>query len=353
MIAMTRTSGSLQSTLTRTRLIGELDRKLGEAGTEMSTNRKADVYRSLGTRSAEALTLRSNTKRLEGFALSNELLSYRLDSGTKALGEIRSTVSGVLDLAAQTGANGLIQGKELQAAARAAIEQIIGQANRTVQGSALFGGLDSGNLTLQPWDQANPRSGLAPSDVVSGIYGAGPVDAADAAAIANQMAAVFTPGGTAPGDFEQTFYNGSPISETGRLTARIDADETIEYGVQANDPGMTEILRGLAMLAATDIADIADPEARKVWFDEGLKALSAGSEKLLAAETRMGAQALRVEELRESQELRLNLYRSQTAALEGVDPYEAATRLTQLQTQLEATYAVTARLSKLSFLNYL
>ncbi|MFN2307540.1 MAG: flagellin, partial [Paracoccaceae bacterium] len=35
------------------------------------------------------------------------------------------------------------------------------------------------------------------------------------------------------------------------------------------------------------------------------------------------------------------------------DPYEAATRLNQLQTQLEATYAVTARLSKLSFLNFM
>ena len=353
MISMTRSPGSLQSTMSRTRLIGELDRKLGDAGTEMSTNRKADVYRAIGTRSAEALSLRSNAQRLEGFVLSNELLSYRLESGTKALSEIRGSVGTVLDLAAQTGANGLTQGKELQAAARIAIEQIIGQANRTVQGSALFGGLDSANLTLQPWDQANPRSGLSPADVVAGVYGAGPADAAEAATISARMTQVFTAGGAAPEDFEQTFYNGSPISETGRLTARIDADETIEYGVQANDPGMTNILRGLAMLAATDVADIADPGARKAWFDEGLGALSAGSEQLLDAETRMGAQTARVDELRESQALRLNLYRSQTDALEGVDPYEAATRLTQLQTQLEATYAVTARLSKLSFLNYI
>ncbi|WP_341212419.1 flagellin [uncultured Limimaricola sp.] len=353
MISMTRSLGSLQSTVARTRQIGELDRKLGEAGAEMSTSRKADVYRALGNRSAEALTLRSETKRMEGFVLSNELLSYRLDTGAQALGEIRSTISGVQDLAAQTGANGLTRGKELQAAALAAIDQLIGQANRTVQGSALFGGLDSGKLPLQPWDQANPRSGLAPSDVIAGIYGAGPTNAADAAAMADRLVAVFSTAGGAAEGFEQTFYNGSPASETGRLSARIDVDETINYGVQANDTGMRETLRGLAMLAAGDISDIADPAARKLWFDEAFNALGVGGEDILAAESRMGAQHSRVNELRESQALRLDLYRSQTAALEGADPYEAATRLNQLETQLEATYAVTAKLSRLSFLNYM
>ena len=39
--------------------------------------------------------------------------------------------------------------------------------------------------------------------------------------------------------------------------------------------------------------------------------------------------------------------------LEGVDQYDAATRLTQLQNQLDSSFAVTARLSRLSFLNYL
>jgi flagellar hook-associated protein 3 FlgL len=39
--------------------------------------------------------------------------------------------------------------------------------------------------------------------------------------------------------------------------------------------------------------------------------------------------------------------------LEGVDPYEASTRLSQLMTQVETAYAMTARVQKLSLLNYL
>ena len=40
-------------------------------------------------------------------------------------------------------------------------------------------------------------------------------------------------------------------------------------------------------------------------------------------------------------------------ALEGVDPYEASSRLTSLMTQIETAYAMTARIQKLSLLNYL
>jgi flagellar hook-associated protein 3 FlgL len=40
-------------------------------------------------------------------------------------------------------------------------------------------------------------------------------------------------------------------------------------------------------------------------------------------------------------------------SLEGVDPYEAATRMNSLLTQLEASYAVTARISRLTLLSFI
>ena len=52
-------------------------------------------------------------------------------------------------------------------------------------------------------------------------------------------------------------------------------------------------------------------------------------------------------------EARIDIYQSRVLDLEGVDSYEAATRISLLETQLQATYAVTARLSQLSFLNYM
>jgi flagellar hook-associated protein 3 FlgL len=40
-------------------------------------------------------------------------------------------------------------------------------------------------------------------------------------------------------------------------------------------------------------------------------------------------------------------------ALEGVDPYEASSRLSALMNQIETAYAMTGRIQKLSLLNYL
>ena len=41
------------------------------------------------------------------------------------------------------------------------------------------------------------------------------------------------------------------------------------------------------------------------------------------------------------------------SALESVDPYEASSRLSALMTQVETAYAMTARIEKLTLLNYL
>jgi flagellar hook-associated protein 3 FlgL len=44
---------------------------------------------------------------------------------------------------------------------------------------------------------------------------------------------------------------------------------------------------------------------------------------------------------------------TQISSLTTVDPYQAATQLTSLQTQLQASYEITASISKLSFVNYM
>jgi flagellar hook-associated protein 3 FlgL len=44
---------------------------------------------------------------------------------------------------------------------------------------------------------------------------------------------------------------------------------------------------------------------------------------------------------------------NQIAKLESADPYQTALRLSQLQTQLEATFSITARMNELSLTKFL
>ncbi len=51
--------------------------------------------------------------------------------------------------------------------------------------------------------------------------------------------------------------------------------------------------------------------------------------------------------------LQIDILTSQVNSLEAVDPHEAATRVSQLLTQIESSYALTARIMGLSILDYL
>ena len=138
-----------------------------------------------------------------------------------------------------------------------------------------------------------------------------------------------------------------------RSQKQIDEGVTLNYGVQANDAAFTDLMRGLTMLAAVDVSQIADPDAYAAYVTEAVDAISVGIGGVLAAETQLGAQQKLVEDTSTALEDVNDIYNSRILALEAVDPYEAATRLSQLETQLQSSYAVTARLMNLSLLNFL
>jgi flagellar hook-associated protein 3 FlgL len=51
--------------------------------------------------------------------------------------------------------------------------------------------------------------------------------------------------------------------------------------------------------------------------------------------------------------IQIDIMATHIGTLEGVDPFEASTRVSQLLTQVETAYAMTARIHQLTILNYL
>ncbi len=352
------------STLTmasmRREIAADLDRRLNDAAAEASTGRKVDVYKSLGLKAGELLNVRTHEARNAGFLGSNALLANRLDVMSSALGGVRDVVQDFLQLSINYREGVRPTGAVLQDAARAAYEQIVSIINTPYEGTQLFAGIDSVGPTLQPWSEANPASALSPEDVMAAIVGGAITDSADASAKAADTALVFANANTAaPGtNFEVTFFNGAPLEvspgvPSPRLSALIDTATSLDYGIQANDPVFTETLMGLAMIASVDPSQIADPAAYDAWIGAAIDAVGRGNGLLVAAETQLGGRSRLLNNTIERQTDRVALYQRHLNELEGVDQFEAASRVTALSTQLEATYAITARLARLTFLNYL
>lgn len=356
---ITYSPSSLMSAIIRRDIAAELDARLNNAATEASTGKKTDVYADLGLRSGSLLSLRTHEARNTGFLDSNALLSNRLSAMSTTLGDVRDTVQDFLELSIGFRDGGQPTASVLQEAARAAYEQIVSLINTPYEGTQLFAGTESVGPALQHWADQNPATTLSPEDVMAAIVGGGITDAADAAAKAAEVELVFSSTSATPGaNFEATFYNGTPLEispgvPSPRLSALIDTATTLTYGVQANDPALTETLKGLAMIASANPSDITDPAAYENWVGTAIDAIGAGHELIVTAEGRLGNLAQTLDNTIDRQTDRGDLYLNQLGDLEGVDPFEAANRVTALSTQLEATFAITARLSRMSFLNFM
>ncbi|KAF0674642.1 flagellin N-terminal helical domain-containing protein [Profundibacterium mesophilum] len=353
------TTSTLYTLLSRQRQTAEVAGKLEAASREVSTGLMSDPYKSIGIRSAEALGLRARMDRNEGLMVANTVLQSRLDLTAETLGAIRETGQEVLDLAvanrgARAGTLGAIQGL-----ARQALEQITSQLNTGYNGAQLFAGIAVDATPVQRYGEVNAGTGRAPKDVIDEVIGGGIASAADAAAKIAEIEGIFADADPDPArNFEATFYNGAPrLDASGapvpRLQTRIEENETLEYGVQANDQGFRDLIRGLSMLAGTDAQSIADDGAYEAWTSSAVDAMASGLADVLQSEVKLGSQQKTLDFTIRAQTDRSDLYNSQILSLEGVDTYEAATRVAQLQTQLEATYSITARLSRLSFANYM
>ncbi|WP_323765195.1 flagellin [Marinovum sp.] len=343
---MTRGPSTLYSNLLRRNTNAELQTRLGQAEQELATGVKSDIYKSLGTGASEALALNASRARDSAQIAANSLLAGRLDSMSTALDTMRGSVQPALELALTNSQASGPTAEGLQRQAREALNTMVSQANVTHAGMALFAGTAVEAQSLTPWEAPSPATGESPASVVATLIAGGLETAADATARIAEIDALFD---NDDGSFDALFGTSGGTG----TTLGIGDGETLQLSVQANDPAFRNVLQGLAMLAATDVSEIADPGAYAAWVGTATSRLSEGMAGLLDSQTGLDAASGRIEAVNTRMEDRATVYATRIDDLVGVDSYEAATEITALETQLQASYAVTARLSQLSFLNFM
>ncbi len=332
---------------------------LQKAGQEVATGRKADIYEDLGSRASSVMRLRASEADTQTYMKSNALLGNKLQAMLTSLDSARGRIQAVLETTLSNATRPQNGAEVLQQDAKAALESIVATLNISFNGDHLFSGLRSEVPPLTRWSETNATTGLSPADAMASIFGSGPVSAADAAAIADQIDAAFNSADTANPNrnFEATFYGGSPAQTASgqpskQVNAWVNNGQEVVYGARANDEPFREALKGLAMLAVTDVSKM-DDAAYATWMDRVVTSLTKGQEGILQTSARVGFNQ-QVVETTQTQLTDLSLVRrTQISDYESVDPYEAITRMQSLETQLQASYQVSARLSGMSILNYL
>ncbi len=311
--------------------------ELMQLSDSLATGRHSDISTQLRGEFTDVAALERSIRTLEAHRTTASETTTFLETAQISLGAVQDMATEAAP--ALISASNAYHAALLQSSSRDAeqkFQSVVSALNARVADRSVF----SGTAT----DQAALPDGAALLDAVR-VELAGATSRAD---IQSKLDIWFN---DPAGGFAVAQYRGSedpiasiPVSDT----------DKVSFKVTALAPEIREILQSFAMAAlVTDLPALSDPA-------EGAAMMKAAGELMLSAQT--GLSILRadigaLEEYTDTAKAKnsaaLSGFEIARANLYQADPYRTATELELAQTQLEAVYTLTARLSRLSLSDYL
>jgi len=317
---------------------------------ELSTGRVADMGLALGSKTGEAVSFKRDMDRLSGIIDSNTLVSARLKSTQEAMNQMTTVAQTFLQTLTASVSGDASQSIVLTDA-RGTVEALTSVLNTTLNGEYLFAGI---NTDVKPVDNFNAPGSTAKAAFDAAFLGHfGFAQTAPAAAnitgaqMDNFIDAVVVP--QILGTGWETDW--SSASDQG-IQTRIALNETTETSVSANEIGIKKLVVAAAVVADLFSAELSQ-EARNALSSKALSMVGEGLSALADLQSRTGVVENWVKRASERLEMQVDLFERNILDMEGVDPYEAKTRVDTLLTQIEMSYALTARIQQLSLVKFL
>lgn len=332
---MTRVSvGDASLTQLLARQGAQLRAGVNQAAAEVASGRSTDIGQALRGDYAPLLAVDASLAQLKAYARNTA------EAGLYAASQ-QSAIGGLSSLATDLGSS-LLRSSSLVTSpqvdvyggdARGRLASAVSLLNTQPAGQAVFSGAATDILPLGAAEDMLDALETA----AAGATTAGQV----ASAVANWFSSATGYG---------AFYQGADS-----LTPPpIAPGETADLSVTANDPVVKETLMGFALGALLDRGVLTGaPEERAELAQRSAETLQRSQDARINLAARIGTVEAQVEAAatrNAAEEMALGIVRSQTGS---VDPYQAATRLEELKSQLESLYLITARVSRLSLVDFL
>ena len=349
----------MKSTFISTRAISEATRlsmikmqsKLLVAQKEVATGRLADVGKSLGHQAGQTVSLRQEHVRLTTIVDTNTEVATRLEltqASIKQLLDGAQSFMGQLIGArnSETGP-GVIKGQ-----AEGAQAALIDTLNAAFNGAHLFSGINTDVKPLADYDQSPPGANQqSVANAFLTAFGMTQQDPGINSIVAADMQTFLD--GAFAGLFDEASWTANWSSAADQnLRSRISTHELVETSINANEPGVRKLATAYTMLADLGVENLNKQTFQAV-VDTAIRITGEGIQELAKLQANLGTVQERVEVANERMSLQIDIITTHIGALESIDPYEASTRLSTLMTQIETSYALTARIQQLSLLNYL
>ncbi len=322
-----------------------LKREMAEITQELSTGRTIDLAGAVRGNLAPIAGIEHDLKRLDGFETAvseTTLLADALQSTLERVQEESEKLSSTL-LLAGTSYNSTI----VQSASRSAQESfkaMVDTLGTQVAGRSLL----SGTAIDQP---ALADANTILEEVVVAVNGSGATSAAD---VVTAVDAWFAPGPS--GSYDSIAFIAFPPGQpTQKLSAvAVGANTEVALDFTADDAGIRDILAAAALGALVEKGVLSGNPAEQVELvtKAGERTISAQA-GLTTMRADVGAKQAALEHAEQANSVSRFALEISRNKIISVDPYESATQLEAVQIQLESLYAITARLGRMSLVDYM
>lgn len=315
---------------------GTIKTDLARLAENLSTGRVTDITAELGGETTRLSGINYSLAQLDGYEQAGRETGLMLANMQTLLNKVDATRG-------EAGARLLLlsdssTGDQIDEAARAAgsaFETMVNTLNTRLADRTLMGGNEVDAPALAAADDmlADMRTALAGSTTVADITAG--IDAW----FDDPM-----------GGFTTMGYLG----DTGPAQQkRVSENKRFDIDIRADDPAIKDVLKAAALAAvASELPGLDDSTKSDLLQESGLRMFSSAS-GIVAAQSRIGFVEAGVEQaLVETAAQRTALEMSKNDLI-SADPFDTASKLQNVQLQLETHYSVTARLSQLSLLDYI
>lgn len=328
--------GDLAQTFILQRRGAALQANMTRLNEELATGKVSDIKSVLAGNVSYLADIERDLKTLSGYKVATIEATQFTETAQLALSRIDESVTNISAslLTMSPNAAGPVL-DQFSSQAKVEMATIISALNTSTAGRALFAGSATNQQALE--DIEVILSGLR-------VATAGATSPQDIMVAANSWF-------NDPAGFQSTAYRGSDASIT---PFRLAEAETMNVQMTAKDSVFRNILRDVAVatIASDSALGLSADDRRSLLQDAG-QGLFRTQNELTATRANTGLAQSRIDELATRNAAEENALNMAKNALIQVDPYEAATELEAVQFQLQSLYTITARMSDMSFVNFI
>jgi len=322
---------------------------LSKAAKEATTGRFADVGLQLGTSTGRDVGLRAEMSFVDQIVDTNGLVAGRLDVTQNRITQLGLTAQEFLKnlIAARDADNGA---RMILPSASANLQDLIGALNCAYNGSYLFAGLNTQTAPLADY-AAGSTSKNAVDAAFMAAFGISQTSAGVSGITPAQMQNFLDTSFDA--EFASPAWNANWSSATDQtLTSRISTTEVADTSVSGNQPGFRKLAQAYTMLSDLGNTSLSQTTFQTV-VDKAISLVSGAINDLAVLGGSVGSIQQRVSAATDKLKIQHDIFNDQIVKMEQVDPAEASVRVNTLQNQIETALALTARLQRISLINYL